>query len=512
MADVATIIAVTGENVVLLLNGTEPITGPVEVDFQWRTEGPDPIITLDFWTENLTAEAADPATDGGAVARIKWKVNLNGSFAMPRKPPMSLVSFSIASKTPSGKPLRVTAGNRLRIPAFSVTQVAKARRIMRHEFFREVSFARHEFNETPVLEAMDKLDPAQRKLLANHDPGPTGNRLVALITLQKENNTRMHADTCPRDFGGPPDSVKPNSDFMLFHVQGPGKPVTLVCFTRFFVVNMKNGPTFDLMRNPLGGKVADDWLARSNPKPPGFKIGAFVLPNVTDGVFWNQIYTKNGTLVMPGNTLHGGINTVGCWMLFRNYNWPQKNDKGEPIEDKLDRIYCKIMRPRKAPLEDLLKALAEVGYDDETSFDKFAAFDRNHAYHMFFRDIVGIKYFSRTSVGWDAANDVFSHQQFFSKFNDPAAIQEFIDTTGDGGNIYHDIEERIKKDPGFKVDNSFIVENCLGFKTFSNLNNALKAGIPKAEALERTWCDLYLYRADDLKAKDFKPVFLADIS
>jgi hypothetical protein len=519
MADILDVLAVTGEKIILLLTGTDPgaeaVTGPVDVSFKLRTDG-DPIVTLDFWNESLVAEAADPSDPPGTVGRIPWKVNLNGVFTMPKSPDISIINFSLTGKTPSGKPLNVQAGNRLRIPALRITSNAKLRRIMKHEFTKSAGADRFAFDEAPVQEALDLLDPAQRKLLATHDPGPTGNRLVAFATLVKENNLRMHADTCPTQLQppGPPDSVKPNATFMVFHCQGAGKPVALACFTRYFVLNLINPMSRSFVDGPQNGKKADDWLARSNSAPPTFKIGAFCRSGAatgTDGVFWNRIYNSKGKNIMGGNTMHGKINTVGCWMLFRNYNFPKRNAKGEAIEDEMDRILNRLSRPIGSSQKKILDALKAIGYDAASSRDKFIGFDQNHAYAMFFRDVVGMKYFSKTMNGWRAANDVFAHQLFFSPFFDPDAVERVVEEIGDGDFIYHDLDMRLKDEKDFVLTEDNIVENALGFKTCAKYALPQANDVPQGEMQDRTWCDLFVYREDDFFKRQFQRVFTAKI-
>jgi hypothetical protein len=510
MANPVDVIAVTGEKVFLILEGTEPVTGPVEVSFQLRTDGPD-IITLDFWTESLVAEAADQTVNPSAVGQIAWTVNINGSFTMPKSPELSILFFSISGKTASGAPLQVKAGNRLRIPAFKVTPNDRLRRIMKHEFAKQVGLFEFEFDEAPVQAALDELAPEQRSLLAHLDPGSTGNRLVTFITVQKEDNRLMHADTCPSSFNPPlpPNTIKPNATFMVFHCQGVGKEVALVCFTRFFVLNMINPSTFALMRGPQGGKSADVWLSRSNPAPPVFKIGAFNRANFTDGVYWNRVFTPKGKNIMGGNTMHGIINTVGCWMTFRNSNFPKVNSDGVPIEVEMDRILNQMTRATRVNLPAIVAALANVGYDSPTSLPKMMDFDGNYAYTMFLRELVGLKYFTKNGLNQiQAANDEFAHQLFFSNSFKVEACKTFAAQMGNDGNVYHDLDEALKVDPNFKLDTTFIVENALGFKACKKFVDGVNVDIAAADVEDSTWCDLYLYRADDIKSSQFKQAYM----
>lgn len=511
MANPNDVLAVTGEQVFLIVLGTEPVTGPVDVSFRLRSDGPD-IITLDFWDESLVAQAPDPKVDPpNAVARIPWTVNINGDFKMPKSPSVSILVFSVQGKSASGKPVQLQAGNRLLIPAFKVTPNPKLRRLMLHEFPIADGLGGFKFDEDTVQAELDKLTPQQRKLLATLDPGPTGNRLVTFITLQKENDLRMHADICQDE----PFSIKPNATFAVFHCQGGGKEVALVCLVRYFVFNMINPETNTLVHQPQGGKKADDWLARSNPAPPVFKIGCFARAGLTDGVLWNRVFTPKGKNIMGGNTMHGMINTIGCWMLFRNFNFPKRNGAGQPMEDELDRILNRMTRHTdKFKPKQIKAALAAAGYDQPVPSQKFLGMDRNHAYSWFFREVVGVRYFSKTFFGSRSANDKFAHQLTFSKDFDQAAIDAFIAENGDGADpkfIYHHIEERQKEDKSFKFDDTLLGPNALGFQTCKRFCDAFAKDLPKGDVPDRTWCDLYIYRADDLPVKQFKQAFFAKI-
>lgn len=508
MADIQDVLAVTGEKVFLLIQGTDPVTGPVEVSFTHKTAPPD-IFTLDFWDENLVAEAADPAIpeQAGAAGRIPWTVNINGKFTMPDSPSLSTISFSISAKTADGKPLNVKAGNRLKLPAFKVTDNAKLRGLMTHEFHLDDLKGGFAFDPAELQAELDGLTPQQRKLLATADPGSEGNRLVTFITLVKESDRRMHADTCQKE----PFSIKPNATFAVFHVKGPGKEVALICFTRFFVFNMINPETNGLVHRNQGKLKPDEWLARTNPTPPRFLIGAFSRPFLTDGVFWNRVYTPDGKNIMGGNTLHGMINTVGCWMLFRNFNFPKQNAAGTPIEDDLDRILNRFIRHIKTVgRKKTIEALAKVGYDDEES-RKMIGLNSNHAYARFFREVIGVRYFSKTMFKKNVANDFFAHQETFAKALPAGTLEKYVKDNGDGEFIYHDADDRLRADKAFKVDDSLLGPNALGFQACKRFTDGFAKDLKKSELPERTWTDLYIYRADDLAVKQLKPAFFAKI-
>ena len=112
------------------------------------------------------------------------------------------------------------------------------------------------------------------------------------------------------------------------------------------------------------GRKPNQWLSKATDAPKLFKIAALEPSSQCDGVMWSVILeAATGDNIMPGNSLHGMINTAGCWMLFRNFNWPRTeivNKPGVLVTDELDRIYRKVHRSKHGKAT-VITELAKVG-------------------------------------------------------------------------------------------------------------------------------------------------------
>ena len=74
--------------------------------------------------------------------------------------------------------------------------------------------------------------------------------------------------------------------------------------------NLINPETNTLVHQPQRKQKADEWLARSNPNPPTFKIGCFARPFLTDGTLWNRVFTPDGKNVISTNGLSNDITFI----------------------------------------------------------------------------------------------------------------------------------------------------------------------------------------------------------
>ena len=203
--------------------------------------------------------------------------------------------------------------------------------------------------------------------------------------------------------------------------------------------------------------------------------------------------------------MHGMINTIGCWMLFRNFNWPRSKS------DEFDRIYFKLHRQDKTKATE--EALAALGYDapatatQSSSPQKYYWFDRNFAYQRFFRHIVGVRYFSREFRGVFCANNRNTHGFLFENQIDFAEMEGFAAQEGDAGFIAHDGESRRAVDKKFEPDDSLWGPNILGFQTADGFVSTGNEFDPTT-VQPKTWADLFLYRADNLPVRPVKTSFV----
>ena len=255
-----------------------------------------------------------------------------------------------------------------------------------------------------------------------------------------------------------------------------------------------------------GGERPNKWLRKNNPRPPQFVIAA-LQPSavVSKGVIWNAIYEAGSRKnIMPGNSVHGMINTKGCWMLFRNFNWPKA------VEKELDRIYRKVYRPvdeKKTPA--VLAALKDpkAGYDVETtskdyssSFDKFSRYDRNWAYEWFFHEVVGIRNFSDFDY-WghkDSVNDhnVGGHELLKTFPLDKARQPSPYNWPEERNLAYHNFDKRDEK---VTIGPNLFGKNALGIRTASDFARDMHRELTPAELESCCWADVYFYKDDGLK-------------
>lgn len=507
-------IAFIGEEVRLYVESDLEVESAVDVHFTvaWDDDEGRRVVGPDF-DERLTLQPVAPR-EGARRERAfeaPWKVRLPDE--VPRHTVDVVARLRLVHVDPPAGVSRVHHAHLvLTVGVVGVTRHPDLARIMRHEHFDPDS---GEYDPRPLEAHLAGLTLEQRRLLFRDEPESPPHRLVVFVTLTRKDARRMGADFAP---GG---CVKPNASFAVFHRDRPHRRVTLVCFSRYFMVN---GGVIE--REPQGGKPPDEWLRRDNDRPPLWKL-LVLLPygDGTDGQVWSRIVSPEGRDVLLGNTLHGMINTHGCWMLFRNFNWPAE------VYADLDRIYRTVHRPRagRAAVE---RALAEVGYDvthppdgESSSYDKFLLYDRNFAYNWFMHDVVGVRYFSAdftyASRGLGFAKDpgrrVHDHEtpghRFAKTFPlDRVWTQPPSNRPEEGSYAYHDLDRRHAEDdaakrPRFKVDDALLGENVLGFHTAERFVRNITGGVAKQDVEPTSWADLHLYREDDLPLSEWHVVY-----
>lgn len=517
-------IVVIGEKLSLLVDAEQFFSGPVVVTFRAFFTDENNVDQAFSFTETLTAVNAPPRKPGATLksSRIAWTANLAKGTRKDAEATACGVIFTVSGTDAGGQPVAAQSTDKIIIKPILITKEPKLRRIMVHEFSRPKNPARpddpdpFEFNPAPLQTYIDGLSVQQKKMLLNRKVSTPGGRLVVFITVYRQKPLRMSAD-----FGAGSGSAHPNATFSVFHCDGPDKDVTLVCHTEYFLLNLANGPTKIWLHSPQKGKAAKDWLKKSNLAPPLFKIGAMFPQPFCDGVMWSRIFTASGRDIMRGNTMHGLINTIGCWMLFRNYNWPRSK------EAQFDTIYRKTLRPKTFAETDAELARPEIGYDavfdpaglQSTSRAKFFSFDRNSAYLWFWHEIVGLKYFSDR---WRFDNERFAHDfqthgRIFNKsFLFSRADNTLFNAPDEGTFGYHDVVQRQKADADaakkldpvarkkakkFVPDNSLFTNNALGFKTaqgFLPLANGNFGNLAAAQVDQFTYADLHVYAEDDV--------------
>jgi hypothetical protein len=228
------------------------------------------------------------------------------------------------------------------------------------------------------------------------------------------------------DFCNPPTNTqaRANASFAVFHYRRNADPV-LVCFTE----EMCLASHYDM---PF-------WFQKKTTAVDSSKVLKICADVPVKGEAWNvwhRIVTSNGTDVMPGapdrmnNSMHGEINTQGCWMVFRNYNWPRAN------YDAFEEAYRRFYRNEADPCPLFREQLNALGYStngicSQENYEKATEWDKNRAYTRFIRHIVGIKYFSR--------NLFHSLYNTDGEHFDPSATQEYTNALVPGKNS-HDFQ------------------------------------------------------------------------
>jgi hypothetical protein len=190
------------------------------------------------------------------------------------------------------------------------------------------------------------------------------------------------------------------------------------------------------------------------------------------------------------------------------------------------RIYRTIFRRDRKLTADLEFALDVLGYDVHTdikaptpdsSFMKFASFDRNFAYLWFHHEILGIKYFSQNFVRRGRrdeilpivddntrANDFEPHGKRFVKqfpLTDPSRKAKFT-APDEAGFTYYDPSVRKAHDTAFRdtdaVVDALFVNNALGYRVSQGFVGFVAGQLTAAQIKTRSWADVYFYREDDV--------------
>ncbi len=293
------------------------------------------------WKETLTTEPGKPLDPKSTqvATRVKWKANVNGAEARAD------LEFTVTD--PGGTEVR--ARDRVLMRRFLVTALPRLTRIMQQEFGAEAKDGSTSFDPAVCNAFLASLSAQQKSLLLNY-PAKSPGRLVVFITMLPESRGQlMGADYS----NAAPGVVRANASFSVFHCPGvddqdPASTmddVTLACHTEHFVVNFKNPDTvaFTAFSKP---ELTD----KARLAPAMYKLCLERPSTHTDGTVWSEILTPQGVNIMPGNTMHGLINTVGCWMLFRNFNWQGNSYL------KMTRLLAKWMR-KAGKLQDKYKRI-----------------------------------------------------------------------------------------------------------------------------------------------------------
>ncbi len=387
----------------------------------------------------------------------------------------SLIVFGVDCKGVTGENLTIkTPANRLRVAPIEVTTNPALKDIMLHEFCKPVG-NECTFDPGPANEYIQGLSSSQVKLLSQYPMTGKENRLVIFITIYKKNTLRMGADLCEwSNHKLPNRAVKPNASFAVFHCKGNEKPVELVCLTNHFYINPTNTGKGIAITPKNQQRTRNDVakIACRRPDDSENCVGSiwFYLPEI-----------------MTNNYIHGMINTDGCWMLFRNFNWP-----AERYSD-FDRVYRLGVRRNEDRLVNCALRALDYGVTmarngRSNSEDKFRYYDRNYAYLWFLHDVVGIEYFSKeqTEASW--------RRKHINRYRAPRCGVENTFPLNSVNNLdklcCYNIVHREQQQIGWKLDDSVWKKNVLNFQTASGFDNA--------------WADIYFFKEDGAELKAYK--------
>ena len=349
----------------------------------------------------------------------------------------------------------------------TVTKNEKMLRIMRHEF-RD---PQGKFDPKPATEYLGTLLPEQVKLLQSYprEKYIGKDRLVVFITaLKNAPNKEMCAD-----MGTGTPAVKSNAKFAVFHCDTK-KTITLVCYTEEFFLSL-NHPKLD---------------ARKETTPTVYKLSAMDMSQDKEGnhvSIFNRISLTNGDALSGGslnppkypNSIHGMINSTGCWMLFRNYNWYK------PKQLDFVKAYLRYRKDEKmGKTTDWLGMLQALGYRETegvSAKQRFLAWEANWAYARFLKDIVGIDY--------------FSNSKYVNDLNTKDDVYRPVFPAGNAGvaDNHHSVKgAREQKGTSFTMAETLLKNgNALGFPPATKF--APFWGKHTVDLEKTSWADLYVY-------------------
>ena len=310
--------------------------------------------TIKSWTETLTPISLNQASNRvchnpppGFKTRFDWRVNIDGDDSSDLLHHFE-VSIILNGSNPSGGFCDVHLMNKFYIFGYKEPIVCdfqpNANRmdvlpeIMTNEYYR-VESGRYVFDQTELEQYLNTLSTEQKRLLSSYIVDEyQGNRLVTFITISSAKpHKKMHADF----FGAmenPPYAVTlskgvySNATFATFHCRGLGTRPQLVYLTEHFWVAFRNKYTRYQIQNGnqwtdnycQSSVDCDDWAAKSNPHPPRYLMGVAVKKGGASATLWYKIYDSQGrNILADANGIHGTVNTKGCWLFLKNYNWPR---------------------------------------------------------------------------------------------------------------------------------------------------------------------------------------------
>ncbi len=507
--------AAVGEKIGLVFEGTHAMTGSVIVTFSVFLIEPkaatSPAVPIQSWQETLLVVSSDPADKQGRIRTlVHWIAGVEHSKSnVPET--NHAVSVTATGTTSSGSNITSTSSTTVRIPGIRLTSDPSLHEIMIHEFSRQKTShlysAEYEYDPEPAKAFIASLTPLQRSILAKYPRNKGRNdRLVAFITLKgPQRDKPLFADN--GKINGKWQWAIANAEFSVFHCANRDSGITLVCHTQHFCMNFHNPGTQTFFQSMPEASLSRIQTGSANR--PRYLL-ASSLERFTGGQVYNSVLKTNGESVMGANFLHGMVNTHGCWMLFKNFNWPTN------LTNSMFRIYLHL-RDSDTPsgVAAAKTALGNLspGYDADSSqthsssYDKFLRWDRNYAIGFFYDRVLGLKFLSKRCGSWkthvaigesiDTTNLRHTHGRIFEK---QFPFADRFPAGNPDGMRFHDWFEQNPK--SVAIPKSIWGINAMGFQTASGSRGQ---GDPES----CSWADLYFFLGDGItKSEASRPVYL----
>jgi len=503
----AELVTVVGDNPALIAETLEPLRPDVEVQFQ----GAGFSFKDSLKAEPIPEGIPDPKLP--FASRIRWPAKLKNDPKLGTETRV-LAARVVGVSATTGKPISGPVRDLLRVQAIDVTSDPKLTRIMFHEF-AQAQGAGFVFDPEPARRFLRSLSVQQKLHLCGIAKNNPVDRLVIYVTFYDPapRDRKIFADDQARR------SMRANATFSVFHCRDLAKGgVTLVCHTEHFLVHTGNGHTKAFLESrQYDNRTADEYMQKSNPDPAKFKPVKFAIGANRPaagleghfGVIWSSIFAADGKDIMPGNHLHGMINTHGCWMLFRNYNWPaSKRNAFDVIYRRTDRPLVQAGTAEASIRARVLPSLSPHGYDvsgatpETDSYLKFRWFDMNFAHLFFYHEIVGIRYFSkqlRQLPGFRQAEDTMNEVEphglapLRSTFGTAAKGPQF--GLQDGDFRYYSLD--FGRFPAAGADSLFGV-NALGFQAAKGFVGFPTSQLDADALRNRTWADVFFFKENEV--------------
>ncbi len=313
--------------------------------------------------------------------------------------------------------------------------------------------------------------------------------------------------------------VRSNAECAVFWCR-PNEKAMLVAYTQRFWVTDDNWPKVKPKR--LAPNASLDQCEEKK-----CVLSVCPMADAAHYSIWHALSDKGGQNLMHENYIHGLHNTNGCWMWFRNHNWPAKDyDRCMEayVHGQISRnTQGQISYFHKAKYEELLidigyyelndKGVKVVTYKHKDDPDarrstcvdkKFRIWDYNYAYCWFCKNIVGVDYMTSEEDVAKRPIETLPIGYFHSAFNvagdrlyatPPQEQRDSVDQVRGSSltttlNTHQTAWPKASFFQNGAVANRFLQTNKLGFQPQKKWPMSYKS---KVSVPDETWADVLLY-------------------